>query len=85
MGFKFKKAFKKITKIATGGALGGGEKAPKAQEVAPVQQAAAAVVEAPKDEKLDDDADTEAAKKAARAKGKKGLSVARSGGTGLNI
>lgn len=46
----------------------------------------AAVVEAPKDTtEGSDDADTEAAKKAARARGKRGLSVARSAGTGINI
>lgn len=47
---------------------------------------AAAVVEAPKSTTDGtDEADTDAAKKAARAKGKRGLSVARSSGTGINI
>ena len=87
MGF-FKKAFKKIVKGATGGLLGSDDK-PK--EPAPVAAAvdapsAAAAVEAPKeDSSTGDDGDSEAAKRAAKAKGKRGLSVSRSSGTGLNI
>lgn len=101
MGKKIKKAVKSVTGsvsrvagVATGGLLGGSEDKPK-EEVrqaaaveapAPPANPAAAVVEAPKvssDGK--DDSDTEAVKKAARAKGKRGLSVARSAGTGINI
>lgn len=53
---------------------------------APAPVSSAAQVEAPKETgDGTDDADTEAAKKAARAKGKRGLSVARSAGTGINI
>jgi hypothetical protein len=93
MGFgkKLKKAFKKVTKaVGAGGALlGGGDEKKKAAEVSapePAQAPAASVVEAPKeDADTTDDSDTEAAKKAARARGKRGLSVARSSGTGLNI
>lgn len=92
MGFgkKLKKAFKKVTKIAGGGVdlLGGGDekKDRPAAEVAAPPAGAAAVVEAPKEDGVDaDDADTEAARKAAKAKGKKNLSVARSSGSGLNI
>lgn len=95
-----KKAVKKVTKVVSnvipgGGAvnklLGDDEKPQAAAVEAPVVNTpaptpAAAVVEAPKEDSYgDEDADTEAAKKAARAKGKKGLSVARSNGTGLNI
>lgn len=100
MGKKIKKAVKKVTKsvskvagVASGGLLGGGDEKPKevVQQAAAVEAPApvanaAAVVEAPKDTgDGEDDSDTEAAKKAARAKGKRGLSVARSAGTGINI
>lgn len=93
MGFgkKLKKAFKKVAKIAGsgGGLLGGGDEKKdtgQAAEVAAPPAGAAAVVEAPKEDGVDaDDADTEAARKAAKAKGKKNLSVARSSGSGLNI
>lgn len=80
----FKKIKKALSK-ATGGVVGGGGEKPKAAEVAaPV--AAAAVVEAPKEELVEEDvADTEASRKAAKAKGKRGLSVARSSGSGVNI
>lgn len=82
---KIKKAIKKVTKVGSGGLLGGDDKPKQAAEVAP-PPGAAAVVEAPKDEVLDaDDADTESARKTAKAKGKKSLSVARSSGSGLNI
>lgn len=94
MGFgkKLKKAFKKVSKIATGGAgvLGlGGEDKPKDQVQAPEVQAPSTVQAttevAKKEVDEDGEADTEAAKKKARAGGKKGLSVARSSGSGLNI
>lgn len=91
MGFgkKLKKAFKKVTKAVSGsagGLLGGGDDKKAAEVAAPPPAGAAAVVEAPKEDGVDaDDADTEAARKAAKAKGKKNLSVARSSGSGLNI
>ncbi|WYW04478.1 host range and adsorption protein [Pseudomonas phage vB_PpuP-Mudajogi] len=101
MGKKIKKAVKSVTKsvskvagVASGGLLGGGNDEPKVveQPAAAVQATpaptpvAASVVEAPKDDTDgSDDSDTEAAKKAARAKGKRGLQVARSAGSGLNI
>lgn len=97
MGKKIKKAVKSVTKsvskvagAASGGLLGGGGDKPKEVQQAAAVEApapnAAAVVEAPKDTSDgEDDSDTEAAKKAARAKGKRGLSVARSAGTGINI
>lgn len=94
MGFgkRLKKAFKKATKIATGG-VGipglGGEDKPKDQVQAPEVQAPSTVQAttevAKKEVDEDGEADTEAAKKKARAGGKKGLSVARSSGSGLNI
>lgn len=99
MGKKIKKAIKKVTKSVSkvadpGNVLGKNESekegtaapAPVAQSVAAPAPVAASTVEAPKaDSETEDDADTEAAKKAARAKGKRGLSVARSAGTGINI
>ncbi|NBF03767.1 hypothetical protein GV819_15850 [Pseudomonas sp. Fl5BN2] len=87
LGKSLKKAFKKLSKIASN-PLGGGDDEKKAAEVAAPEAAPApaAVVEAPKaDDQPTDDTDTEAAKRAAKAKGKRGLSVARSSGTGLNI
>lgn len=89
MGFgkSLKKAFKKVAKIA-GNPLGGGNDE-KPREVAPEVQPAPIVQTttevAKKDTDQTDDSDTEAAKKKARAGGKKGLSVARSSGSGLNI
>lgn len=81
---KIKKALKKVTGSATGGLLGDDEKKAAQVEAPPV--AAAATVEAPKEEvKEEDTGDTEASRKAARAKGKRTLSVARSGGGGVNI
>lgn len=79
------KKIKKALKKSTGGLLGGDDK-PKAADVAAPVAAPAATVEAPKDDvETDDEADTEASRKAAKAKGKKNLSVSRSGGSGLNI
>lgn len=91
MGFgkSLKKAFKKVTKIASGGIPGlGGDDKPKVQQappevVAPTLQATTEVAKKEVDE--DGDADTEASKKRARSGGKKGLSVARSSGSGINI
>lgn len=100
MGKKIKKAVKSVTKsvskvagVASGGLLGGGDEPKEVQqpaaahvEAAAPTPVAASVVEAPKDSTDgSDDADTEAAKKAARSKGKRGLQVARSAGSGLNI
>lgn len=98
MGFgkKLKKAFKKVTKVVSkvapgaGDLLGGGDKGGKEQvqapEVqAPVQNIQATTEVAKKEVDEDGDADTESAKKKARSGGKKGLSVARSSGSGLNI
>lgn len=93
---KVKKAVKSVTKAVIPGSsavdklLGDDEKKPAAVIEAPATVAApapaAAVVEAPKgDADSEDDADTESAKKAARARGKRGLQVARSAGTGINI
>lgn len=100
MGKKIKKAVKSVTKsvsnvagVASGGLLGGDGKpkevvqqASAVEAPAPAANAPASVVEAPNDTTYGEDySDTEAAKKAARAKGKRGLSVARSAGTGINI
>lgn len=96
MGFgkKLKKAFKKVTKVVSGGLIpglgGGGEKEKPVQQVAPEVQAPPPTLQATtevakKETDEDGDADTEAAKKKARSGGKKGLSVARSSGSGLNI
>lgn len=96
MGFgkSLKKAFKSAVKVVSGGSIVGGllggegdeKKAAVVEAPAQVAAPAAAVVEAPKGEADEsDDSDTDSAKKAARAKGKRGLSVARSAGTGINI
>ena len=87
-GSSLKKAFKKVAKTAKsgGGLLGNDESGRKAPDVAPQVQTAQAVTEPPKTEKEDlDESDTESSKKAAKRGGKKGLSVARSSGSGLNI
>lgn len=88
MGFfkKIKKAVKKVGKVV-GGALGAG----KHQQEAPVPVVAAPppaqVVDVPEQDKAEgeDEAQTESARKKARAGGKKSLSVARSSGGGINI
>jgi hypothetical protein len=96
-----KKVTKAVTKVADPGnvvkKLAGNDEPKQEAAAAPVAApapvaaaapapVAAANVEAPKDtSEGEDDADTDAAKKAARAKGKRGLSVARSAGTGINI
>lgn len=91
MGKKVKKAFKSVTKavtkVAGGNILGGNDKAKQAPEVVAAPQVQQAQkVEVAKEEVHDDiDKDTESAKKAARAKGKQGLSVARAAGSGLNV
>lgn len=78
---------KKIVKGVAKGFFGKDLDKPKAKVVeAPAAAPAAAVVEAPKEDTANEDnADTESAKKAARSRGKRGLSVARSSGSGLNI
>lgn len=91
MGF-LKKAIKKVVKVASkasGGLIGGDEEKPKQEAAAQVEAPpapAAAQVESPKeDSSAEGDGDSEAAKRAAKSRGKRGLSVARSSGTGLNI
>lgn len=90
MGFfkKIKKAFKKTLGTASGGLLGSDD-APKAAADAgapPVAAAPAAAVEAPKETDAETDtSDTEASRKAAKAKGKRSLSVQRQSGSGLNL
>lgn len=90
MGKKVKKLVKKVTKVVSkvpGSGFndngGGGSKAPEV-EAPSTQMLAQAEV---KSEEATDDADTEtdAARKAARRGGKGGLSVSRSGGTGINL
>jgi hypothetical protein len=81
MGKKIKKAIGS----ATGGLIGGSQKAPKAPQAEPTPAPAAQVVEAPKEDSTVVDDSSESAKKAARSRGKRGLSVARSSGSGLNI
>lgn len=84
MGKKIKKIFKKTS--LSHNLLG---KDDKPKSAAPVQEATpapAAAVEAPKEDKADDEAEnSESARKAARARGKRGLSVSRSSGSGINI
>lgn len=86
-----KKVGKPIEKAAKGtiGALAGGTGGAQVVEV-PVQQAAPAaaqLVDVPTQENVEteDEAQTEAGRKKARAGGKKSLSVARASGGGLNI
>lgn len=96
MGKKVKKFVSKATKVVNkvakvsgaGGLIGGGDndKSGKAPPMEAPQTQMLGQVEAPKDETTEDiDKDTEAARKAAKRGGKGGLSVARSGGSGLNI
>lgn len=90
MGKKVKKFVKSVTKVASkvpgsGFQDGGGKKVEAPPMEAPSTQMLGQV-EAPKEEATEDlDKDTEAARKAAKRGGKQGLSVARSGGSGLNI
>ncbi|QNJ57518.1 tail assembly protein [Pseudomonas phage PlaquesPlease] len=95
LGKSLKKAVKKITKVAKGavgatigGGLLGGDKPEgggAAVVEAPPPPAAAAPVQAPLDGSTTENTDTEADKKSSRSRGKRGLSVARSTGTGLNV
>lgn len=82
MGKKIKKIVKKVSDPL--GIHGGGEEK-KAAKVEAAPAPAAQVVEAPKEDSTEADESTESAKKAARSRGKRGLSVARSSGSGLNI
>lgn len=89
VGKPIEKAGKEVGK-AVGGALGAGKQEIIKQEApAPVVSAPppAQVVDVPEQEKADgeDEAQTESARKKARAGGKKALSVARSSGGGINI
>jgi hypothetical protein len=90
MGKKIKKIVKSVTKVASklpgnpgGGGSNNDSKAP-AVEAPPTQMLAQADV---KQEDATDttDKETEAARKAAKRGGKQGLSVSRSGGTGINL
>lgn len=85
MSKKLKKFFKSTS--ISHQLLGKDDKKEKA--AAPVEAAAPApaaqVVEAPKEDTTEVDDSSESAKKAARSRGKRGLSVARSSGSGLNI
>lgn len=95
MGKKVKKLVKKVTKtvnkVAKVGSLGAvGVGSDDSSGKAPPMEAPATQMlaqnETPKDEATEEiDKDTEAARKAAKRGGKQGLSVARSGGSGLNI
>jgi hypothetical protein len=89
MGKKIKKVVKKVVKTVAnpvGSILGGNRDQGAVSIQEPTPAAPAAVVEAPKEDASDDSGkDTEAARKAARARGKRGLSVARASGTGINI
>lgn len=82
-----KQVGKPVEKVAKGavGALAGGAAVPevRVQEAAPTAQ----LVDVPTQENVEteDEAQTEAGRKKARAGGKKSLSVARSSGGGLNI
>lgn len=85
MGKKIKKVISKVSDPL--GIHGGGKEEKKAAAVEPAQTPAPAaqVVEAPKEDSTEVDESSESAKKAARSRGKRGLSVARSSGSGLNI
>lgn len=84
MGKKIKKAVKKVArsvKKVSGGVLGGEADVPDIKQPTPATEVA--TPDAAGNE--EGDKDRESARKAARARGKRGLSVARSSGTGLNI
>ena len=89
VGKPIEKAGKEVGK-AVGGALGAGKQDVIQQEApAPVVAAPppAQIVDVPEQDKAEgeDEAQTESARKKARAGGKKSLSVARSSGGGINI
>lgn len=88
MGKKIKKAIQKVTKAADVLGVHDEDKPKEAAPVAAVVSApapAAATVANPETSTDSSEADTEAAKKSARSRGKSGLSVARSPGSGLNV
>lgn len=87
MGKKVKKLVKKVTKVVSkvpGSVFdGGGSKAP---DVEAPQTQMLAQADVKQEEATDDvDKETDAARKAAKRGGKGGLSVSRSGGTGINL
>lgn len=91
---KIKKAVKKVTKPlekvakkAVGAVVPGAAGKTVVQEVQAPAPAPAALVDVPTQENVEteDEAQTEAGRRKARAGGKKSLSVARSSGGGLNI
>lgn len=89
VGRPIEKVGKEVGK-AVGGALGAGKQEIIQQEApAPVVTAPppAQIVDVPEQDKAEgeDEAQTESARKKARAGGKKSLSVARSSGGGINI
>lgn len=89
VGKPIEKAGKEVGKVV-GGALGAGKQEIIQQEApAPVVTAPppAQIVDVPEQDKAEgeDEAQTESARKKARAGGKKSLSVARSSGGGINI
>lgn len=85
---KVTKPIEKVAKGAVGSLIGGEAKVveapPQAVEAAPP---AAQLVDVPNQDNVEteDEAQTEAGRRKARAGGKKSLSVARSSGGGLNI
>lgn len=96
MGKKIGHVFKKVAKVAVKvGSLGTSELVkgalkgpdiPAPEQSQPAPATGAQVVSAPTQDNADTSTnDTEAARKAARSRGKRALSVARSSGTGLNI
>ena len=87
MGKKVKKAIQKVTKAADVlGVHDEGKPKSKATAATVATPAPAATVATPETATTDTSAaDAEAAKKSARSKGKTGLSVARSPGSGLNV
>ena len=89
VGKPIEKAGKEVGKVV-GGALGAGKQEIIQQEApSPVVTAPppAQIVDVPEQDKAEgeDEAQTESARKKARAGGKKSLSVARSSGGGINI
>lgn len=83
------KAVEGVAKGAVGAVTGGGAKVVEVPSQQPVSTAAPAaqLVDVPNQDDVttEDEAQTEAGRKKARAGGKKSLSVARSSGGGLNI
>lgn len=86
---KVVKPIEKVAKGAVGAVTGGGARVVEVpvQQQAQAATPAAQLVDVPnqQDVTTEDEAQTEAGRKKARAGGKKSLSVARSSGGGLNI